>query len=212
MKTGSCSLGSSLLLLGILLMGCSRDDQSASSAGATGAAAPPAAPPAQPIVLELTEQRLSALPAMAGHRAAQFGPPDLSYSWRFGSSEDDLVVWGSFEPAWSDKEFSNVVLTLGYGIESDLAPELELAAAIVGMDRAELEKKIIPMQEIGGRQVKVFDSGEFVVNGLRVHYKFEDNSGVNGHRKPDLMVAILPEAYRDFAMSKPAKKNDAAAQ
>jgi hypothetical protein len=195
------NLGLSFVLIGLLLAGCSRGDNSASPASANATPAP-AAQPAAPVVLELTEQRLSALPAMGGHSAMKFGPPDISYSWRFGSSEDDLVVWGSFEPAWSDKQFSNVVLTSGYGIQSDLSTELDLAAAIVGIDRAELENKVIPTQEMGGQKVKVFDAGEFVVNGLRVHYKFEDNSGVNGHHKPDLMIAILPEAYRDFAMSR----------
>lgn len=204
------ALVASALLLGSLLASCAPGRQPAASANAVDVQAPPAAPPAPPLVLELTEQRLSALPAMAGHAAMKFGPPDLSYNWRFGPTEDDLMVWGSFEPAWSDKQFSNVVVTSGYGIESDLSPELDLVAAIIGMARAELESRIIPTQEVGGRKVKVFDAGEFVANGLRVHYQFEDNSGVNGHHKPDLMVAILPVAYRAFAMSR--SSNSAAAK
>ena len=98
--------------------------------------------------------------------------PDSHYNWRFGETEDELMVWANFEPAWSVTEFSDVVITSGYMIKSDLAPELDLVAAILEMERAEVEKKIIPTQVIEGHTVEVFGTGEFTANGLTVHYAF----------------------------------------
>ena len=198
------------LLASTIILACSQSAPSPSS-GAIVPSPPPATEPAKRIVLTLTPERLAALPPLAKKSPMVFGQaPNSSYNWRFGSTEDEMMVWAGFEPAWSVAEFSNVIVTSGYIIESDLAPELDLVSAILGMERSEVEKKIIPREVIGGRKVEVFGTGEFTTNGLVVHYAFEDNSGVNGHHKPDLMVAILPETYHAFSIEQGRKQKNGA--
>jgi len=191
------------------LAGCSKSEAPALIPASAPAAI--VAPVAKPIVLDLTSERLMALAPLAKKSPVIFGEaPSGSYNWRFGSSEDDLVIWASYEAAWSTKEFSSVILTSGYTIESDLSQELDIAAAMLAMDKPDLENKIMPTQTINGQKVKVFGTGEFSNNGLRVHYNFEDQSGVNGHHKPDLMIAILPETFRSFSIELAKKKESEA--
>ncbi|MEO8003180.1 MAG: hypothetical protein ABI644_15020 [Arenimonas sp.] len=195
-----------LLMLGLAtLAGCSKSE--APPQVSASMPVPKAAPVAKQMVLDLTPKRLQALAPLAGKSPVIFGEaPSGSYNWRFGPSEDDLVIWASYEAAWSATEFSSVILTSGYTIESDLSQQLNIAAAILAMDKSDLEKKIMPTQTMDGQNVKVFGKGEFSNNGLRVHYNFEDQTGINGHHKPDLMIAILPETFRNFSIEQAKKK------
>ncbi len=196
---------STSLLLVLAITGCGQKE-------VPTPASPPLplpAPVVKPVILKLTPQRISALAPLAVKSPVIFGEaPKASYNWRFGPSEDHLVIWATFDAAWSATEFSSVILTSGYTIESDLAAELDVAAAILEMNRSDLDKKIMPIQKIGGVDVKVFSTGEFTHNGLSVHYTFEDNSGINGHTKPDLMVSIMPESYRTFAIEQARNKKE----